>query len=366
MLKQTPFHSIHQKEGAKLVDFAGFEMPVQYKGIKTEHAAVRKGVGVFDVSHMGEFFISGPQALDLIQKVTANDASKLVPGKAQYSCMCYEDGGIVDDLIVYRLFEDDQYILVVNASNIEKDLAWIKSNNSFDAEVFDNSPDTALLAVQGPKSVETLQKLTDLDLNSIEFYSFKMGSLAGINDIVFSATGYTGEKGFELYFDKRTVDAEVLWNAIFEAGGEFGIEPCGLGARDTLRLEMGYALYGNDITKETHPLEARLGWITKFDKGDFIGKEALLKKKEAGLNRQLVGFVLEDERSIPRQGYEIVNENGDTIGEVTSGTMSITLGKGIGMGYVEKAYTAEGSTIHIAIRKKTAAAEVTKPPFIRK
>ena len=366
MLKQTPFHSIHQKEGAKLVDFAGFEMPVQYKGIKTEHAAVREGVGVFDVSHMGEFFVSGPGALDLIQKVTVNDASKLVPGKAQYSCMCYEDGGIVDDLIVYRLFEEDQYILVVNASNIEKDLEWIKSNNTFGAEVFDNSPDTALLAVQGPKSVETLQKLTDLDLSSIEFYSFKMGSLAGIEGIVFSATGYTGEKGFELYFDSNNVDAEAIWNAIFEAGEEFGIEPCGLGARDTLRLEMGYALYGNDITKETHPLEARLGWITKFDKGDFIGKEALLKKKEAGIGRQLVGFVMEDERSIPRHGYEIVNENGDKIGEVTSGTMSITLGKGIGMGYVEKAFAGEGTTIHIAIRKKTAAAVVTRPPFIKK
>lgn len=366
MLNKTPFHSIHEKLGGKLVDFAGFEMPVQYKGIKTEHAAVRDAVGVFDVSHMGEFFISGPEAIDLIQKVTVNDVSKLVAGKAQYSCMCYEDGGIVDDLIVYKLYDENQYILVVNASNIEKDLTWINQNNSFDAEVYDNSPDTALLAVQGPKSVETLQKLTDLDLGSIGFYSFKMGSLAGMEGVVFSATGYTGEKGFELYFDKNHVDPEVVWNAIFEAGEEFGIEACGLGARDTLRLEMGYALYGNDITKETHPLEARLGWITKFDKGDFVGKEVLLRKKEAGIDRQLVGFVLDDQRSIPRNGYQIMNEAGEHIGVVTSGTMSITLGKGIGMGYVEKAYAAEGSAINIAIRKKTAAAVVSKPPFIKK
>lgn len=366
MPKQTPFHSVHEKLGGKLVDFAGFEMPVQYKGIKIEHAAVREAVGVFDVSHMGEFYVSGPEALDLIQKVTVNDASKLVPGKAQYSCMCYEDGGIVDDLIVYRLYQDNEYMLVVNASNIEKDWNWINENNTFDAKVYDNSPDTALLAVQGPKSVETLQKLTDLDLSSIGFYSFKMGDLAGLGEVVFSATGYTGEKGFELYFDKNTVDPEAVWHAIFEAGEEFGIEPCGLGARDTLRLEMGYALYGNDITKDTHPLEARLGWITKFDKSDFNAKEVLLAKKEAGLDRRLVGFVIDDPRSIPRHGYEIKNENGEKIGHVTSGTMSITLGKGIGMGYVEKAYAAEGSAIHIAIRKKTAVAEVTRPPFIKK
>ncbi|MEQ9264810.1 MAG: glycine cleavage system aminomethyltransferase GcvT [Balneolaceae bacterium] len=366
MLKKTPFHSVHEKAGAKLVDFAGFEMPVQYKGIKVEHAAVREAVGVFDVSHMGEFFISGPEALDLIQKVTVNDVSKLVAGKAQYSCMCYADGGIVDDLIVYKLYDDNQFILVVNASNIEKDLAWINENNTFDAEVFDNSPNTALLAVQGPKSVETLQKLTDLDLSDIGFYSFKMGSLAGMENIVFSATGYTGEKGFELYFDKNSVDAEAVWNAIFEAGEEFGIEPCGLGARDTLRLEMGYALYGNDITKLTHPLEARLGWITKFDKGDFVGKDVLLKKKEEGITRQMVGFVMSDDRSIPRNGYEILNEEGNKIGEVCSGTMSITLGKGIGMGYVEKKYAAEDTVIQIAIRKKTVPAAVSRPPFIKK
>lgn len=366
MLQKTPFHAIHERHGGKLVDFAGFAMPVQYKGIKTEHNAVRDSVGVFDVSHMGEFLITGPEALDLIQKVTVNDASKLVPGKAQYSCMCYADGGIVDDLIVYRLYQDEAYMLVVNASNIEKDLAWIKENNSFDAQIHDNSPDTALLAVQGPKSVETLQKLTSLDLESVGFYSFKTGDLAGLGEVVFSATGYTGEKGFELYFDKNSVDPEAVWNAIFEAGEEFGIEACGLGARDTLRLEMGYALYGNDITKDTHPLEARLGWITKFEKGDFNAKEVLLKKKEEGLKRQLVGFVVDDQRSIPRHGYELQNESGDVIGHVTSGTMSITLGKGVGMGYVEKAYTAEGTDIRITIRKKTAVAQVQKPPFINK
>ncbi|MEX0844410.1 MAG: glycine cleavage system aminomethyltransferase GcvT [Balneolaceae bacterium] len=366
MPKQTPFHSIHQKLGAKIVGFAGFEMPVQYKGIKIEHQAVREKVGIFDVSHMGEFYISGPEALDLIQKVTVNDASKLTEGKAQYSCMCYEDGGIVDDLIVYKLFDDAGYIVVVNASNIEKDLNWITQNNTFDAEVKDQSDDTCLLAVQGPKSVETLQKLTDLNLSEIGFYSYKMGSLAGIDNIAISATGYTGEKGFELYFDKNMGDPVRIWNAIMEAGEEFGIEPCGLGARDTLRLEMGYALYGNDITKNTHPLETRLGWITKFEKGDFIGRKSLQRKKEEGLKRQLVGFVVEGERNIPRKGYEIQNDVGEAIGEVTSGTMSITLGKGIGMGLVAKEYAAEGTDIHIAIRKKKAAATVTRPPFINK
>lgn len=349
-----------------MVDFAGYQMPVQYEGIKTEHAAVREAVGMFDVSHMGEFYISGPEALELVQKVTVNDASKLVAGKAQYSCMCYEDGGIVDDLIVYKLFEENQYILVVNASNIEKDLKWINDNNTFDATVHDQSDDTCLLAVQGPKAVETLQKLTDLDLSEIGFYSFKMGSLAGFDNVAFSATGYTGEKGFELYFGKEQTDPEKIWNAIMEAGEEFGIEPCGLGARDTLRLEMGFALYGNDITKDTHPLEGRLGWITKFDKGDFIGKETLLKKKEEGLSRQLVGFEVEGKRNIPRQGYDILNTDGDVIGTVTSGTMSISLGKGIGMGYVKKEYTPEGTDIQISIRKKTAPAIVKRPPFLKK
>lgn len=364
MPNKTPFHSIHKKMGGKLVDFAGFEMPVQYKGIKIEHAAVREAVGVFDVSHMGEFFISGPAAFDLVQKVTVNDVSKLIPGKAQYSCMCYEDGGIVDDLIVYKL-DEEEYMLVVNGANVQKDFDWISSQNSMNAELENKSDNYALLAVQGPNAAKALQKLTDVDMEAVGFYAFTSGKLAGA-DMIISGTGYTGEKGFELYFDINQGNPEEVWNAIFEAGEEFGIEPCGLGARDTLRLEMGYALYGNDITKDTHPLEARLGWITKFDKGDFVGKEALLKKKEEGIDRQLVGFVMDDERSIPRNGYEITNENGDSIGVVTSGTMSITLGKGVGMGYVEKAHAAEGSAINIAIRNKSAVAVVTRPPFIKK
>lgn len=364
MPKKTPFYDLHEKAGAKLVDFAGFEMPVQYAGIKSEHAAVRERVGMFDVSHMGEFFVSGPNALELIQKVTVNDASKLSPGKAQYSCMCYEDGGIVDDLIIYQT-KEDEYMLVVNASNIDKDFDWISSQNTMNADLVNVSDKCALLAVQGPRSVESLQKLTDTDLSAINFYTFEEGKLNGA-DVYFSATGYTGEKGFELYFDTEEVDAEEVWNAIMEAGEEFGIEPCGLGARDTLRLEMGFALYGNDITKHTHPLEARLGWITKFDKGDFIARDVLLQKKEEGLKRQLVGFTVEGKRNIPRQGYEIQNAEGETIGEVTSGTMSITLGTGIGMGYVAKEYTAEGTDIQIVIRNKTAEATVSRPPFIKK
>lgn len=364
MPKKTPFYDLHEKAGAKLVDFAGFEMPVQYAGIKSEHAAVRERVGMFDVSHMGEFFVSGPNALELIQKVTVNDASKLSPGKAQYSCMCYEDGGIVDDLIIYQT-KEDEYMLVVNASNIDKDFDWISSQNTMNADLVNVSDKCALLAVQGPRSVESLQKLTDTDLSAINFYTFEEGKLNGA-DVYFSATGYTGEKGFELYFDTEEVDAEEVWNAIMEAGEEFGIEPCGLGARDTLRLEMGFALYGNDITKHTHPLEARLGWITKFDKGDFIARDVLLQKKEEGLKRQLVGFTVEGKRNIPRQGYEIQNAEGETIGEVTSGTMSITLGTGIGMGFVAKEYTAEGTDIQIVIRNKTAEATVSRPPFIKK
>lgn len=364
MSKKTPFHAVHLKHGAKLVDFAGFEMPVQYAGIKTEHMAVREKAGVFDVSHMGEFYISGPEALDLVQKVTVNNASKLQSGKAQYSCMCYEDGGIVDDLIVYRLFDDD-YIFVVNASNIQKDLDWINSHNSFDCMVRNQSEDTCLLAVQGPKSVDILQKISSVDLSAVKFYTFEMGSLAGFDNIVFSATGYTGEKGFELYFDKNHADPEAIWDAIMQAGQEFGIQPCGLGARDTLRLEMGFALYGNDITKDTHPLEARLGWITKFEKGNFVGKETLLQIKEEGLTRKLVGFTIDGKRNIPRKGYEIQNEDGDIIGFVTSGTMSVSLGKGIGMGYVEKAYAEEGANIYIQIRKNQAKAVVTRPPFLQ-
>lgn len=366
MLERTPFYDIHKNLGAKLIDFGGWEMPVQYDGIRKEHHAVRTGVGVFDVSHMGEFNVSGPEALDLVQYVTINDPSKLSAGQAQYSAMCYEDGGIVDDLLVYRLSEKNEFMLVVNASNIEKDLNWIKENNSFDAEVEDKSSDTCLLAVQGPKSVETLQKLTDHKLGDIKFYAFETGKFGGYDNVVMSATGYTGEKGFELYFNKETVDPEKIWNAIMEAGEEFDIEPCGLGARDTLRLEMGFALYGNDLTKDTNPLEARLGWLTKPDKGPFIGREAIQKTKEDGIRRKLVGFTIEDPRSIPRAGYSITDEAENEIGEVTSGSRSITMGKNIGMGYVQSEYADEGSRIFVNIRGKQAEAVVKKPPFIEK
>lgn len=339
-------------------------MPVQYDSIRKEHRTVRESVGMFDVSHMGEFYVTGAEALDLIQHVTINDASQLQSGKAQYSAMCYENGGIVDDLLVYML-DENEYILVVNASNIEKDFEWIEQNNSFDAKLTDLSNDTCLLAVQGPKSVETLQKLTDTDLSAIKFYTFETGSLAGFDDITLSATGYTGEKGFELYFNKNNVDPQAIWKAIIEAGQEFGIEPCGLGARDTLRLEKGFALYGNDITKETHPLEARMGWLTKLDKGDFIGREAIRKAKEEGLTRKLVGLTIDDKRSIPRKDYTILDEDDNKIGFVTSGSRSITLGNNIGMGYVDITYADEGDTVYIEIRNKKAQATVAKPPFVK-
>lgn len=364
MLKRTPFYKLHEQAGAKLIDFGGFEMPVQYDSIRKEHKAVRQNVGLFDVSHMGEFYVTGPEALDLIQHVTINDASKLSPGKAQYSAMCYEDGGIVDDLLVYML-EENAFMLVVNASNIEKDFKWIDKNNSFDADLQDLSDDTCLLAVQGPKAVETLQKLTDTDLSAIKFYTFELGTLAGFEDITLSATGYTGEKGFELYFNKDQVDPKTIWQAIMEAGEEFGIEPCGLGARDTLRLEKGFALYGNDITKDTHPLEARMGWLTKLDKGEFIGRDALKEAKDNGLDRKLVGFTIDDKRSIPRKGYAIADEDDNEIGFVTSGSRSITLGKNIGMGYVDISHAEEGKAIYVDIRNKKAEAIVENPPFVK-
>jgi aminomethyltransferase len=363
MLNQTPFYNIHKQAGAKLIDFGGWEMPVQYAGIKDEHNAVRNSVGMFDVSHMGEFFVSGPEALDLIQHVTINDASKLNPGKAQYSAMCYQDGGIVDDLLVYMLAQNE-YMLVVNASNIEKDFEWIDEHNSFDAELKNHSSEMCLLAVQGPNSLETLQKLSSTDLSEIKFYTFKKGTLAGFGDVIISATGYTGEKGFELYFNKKEADPEQIWRSVMEAGNEFNIQPCGLGARDTLRLEKGFALYGNDITKETNPLEARMGWLTKLDKGDFIGREALKKVKENGIKRKLMGLKIDDRRAIPRSGYAIVDEQGHEIGRITSGTRSITLGKNIAMGYVPIKKSEEESTVHIQVRKRTAEATVVKPPFV--
>jgi aminomethyltransferase len=363
MLNQTPFYNIHKQAGAKLIDFGGWEMPVQYAGIKDEHNAVRNSVGMFDVSHMGEFFVSGPEALDLIQHVTINDASKLNPGKAQYSAMCYQDGGIVDDLLVYMLAQNE-YMLVVNASNIEKDFEWIDEHNSFDAELKNHSSEMCLLAVQGPNSLETLQKLSSTDLSEIKFYTFKKGTLAGFGDVIISATGYTGEKGFELYFNKKEADPEQIWRSVMEAGNEFNIQPCGLGARDTLRLEKGFALYGNDITKETNPLEARMGWLTKLEKGDFIGREALQKVQENGINRKLMGLKIDDRRAIPRSGYAIVDEQGHEIGRITSGTRSITLGKNIAMGYVPIKKSEEESTVYIQVRKRTAEATVVKPPFV--
>lgn len=362
MSKRTPFYQVHEKLGAKLIDFGGFDMPVQYQGIKQEHTAVRKRAGLFDVSHMGEIFVRGPKALDLIQKITINDASKLVPGKAQYTAMCYEDGGIVDDLLVY-MFSDEEYMLVVNASNIEKDWDWIVSHNSMNADLENRSDDYALLALQGPKSIEILQKLTDTDVSAIKFYTFEEGSVAGEKGVIISATGYTGEKGFELYIDTKKADAVKIWNELLTAGEEFGLEPAGLGARDTLRLEMGYALYGNDITKDTNPIEANLGWLTKLDKGDFIGKQAIAEVKEKGKTRKLTGFVIDEGRNVPRSGYRILDDDGNDIGFVTSGTQSISLNKGIGMGYIHVDHANEGESILIQIREKEVNATVTTPPF---
>jgi aminomethyltransferase len=359
-MKRTPFFSIHQKLGAKIVPFAGYEMPVQYSGIGEEHKAVRNAVGVFDVSHMGEFFVSGSNALSFLQKITVNDVSKLVPGKAQYSAMCYDHGGIVDDLLVYMLAEN-AYMIVVNAANIEKDWEWMKSHCPANVSFENKSDETALLAIQGPQSLVTIQKLTEVDLSTVPYYHCVRGALAGI-EMMISRTGYTGELGFELYFDIQ--HAEKIWNAVFDAGREFHITPVGLGARDTLRLEMGYCLYGNDIDQTTHPLEAGLGWITKLTKNDFIGKSAIEKAKAEGLKRKLVGVMLTD-KAVPRHGYSIL-VNGSTIGTVTSGTFSPSLEKGIAMGYVESSYSAVGTQVQIDIRGKMAAASVVTVPFLKK
>ena len=361
MLKTTPFIEAHRRSGAKLIDFGGYLMPVHYAGIVKEHEAVRQRVGVFDVSHMGEFLVEGPEALRLVQHVTVNDASVLTPGRAQYSAMCQDDGGIVDDLLVYCL-APDRFMLVVNASNQEKDLAWIRANNRFDATVTDIGAQTALLAVQGPRATELLQAFTDVDLSAIPYYHFATGTFMGLPDVILSATGYTGEKGFEIYarVDAIGVDAiDPYWDTLLSAGAE----PCGLGARDSLRLEMGFALYGNDITDRTTPLEAGLGWITKLGKGPFIGKEALEAQKQAGIRRKLVGFVMREERAIPRSQYRILDAAGDPIGVVTSGGPSIALGVGIGMGYVDAAHAAEGRAIFVEIRQKAVPASVFKPPF---
>ncbi|MEE1884845.1 glycine cleavage system aminomethyltransferase GcvT [Pedobacter flavus] len=357
-MKNTALTSKHIELGAKMVPFAGYNMPVQYEGINAEHATVRNSVGVFDVSHMGEFILKGPKALDLIQRVCSNDASKLYDGKIQYSCLPNENGGIVDDLLIYRI-DELTYMLVVNASNIEKDWNWISKFNTEGVEMKNISDQTSLLAIQGPNSTKALQSLTDIDLANMEYYSFKKGKFAGIDNVLISATGYTGAGGFEIYFENG--HAETIWNAVFEAGKEFGIKPIGLGARDTLRLEMGFCLYGNDIDDTTSPLEAGLGWITKFTK-KFTNSEALLAEKEAGVKRKLIGFEM-IERGIPRHGYKIVDQNGVEIGVVTSGTQSPSLQKAIGMGYVESSFAKEGNEIFILIRDSKIKASVVKFPF---
>lgn len=360
-MKNTALTHVHEQLGAKLVPFAGYNMPVQYEGVNAEHETVRNAVGVFDVSHMGEFLLTGPKALDLIQKISSNDASTLTIGRAQYSCMPNANGGIVDDLIIYKI-KEEQYLLVVNASNIEKDWNWITSHNDMGVEMRDLSEDYSLLAIQGPKAVEAMQSLTSVDLSQIKYYHFEVADFAGIEHVIISATGYTGSGGFEIYC--KNSEVEQVWNKVFEAGAEFGIKPIGLAARDTLRLEMGFCLYGNDIDETTSPLEAGLGWITKFTK-DFINSDNLKKQKEEGVSKKLVAFELL-ERGIPRHDYEIVDANGNVIGRVTSGTQSPSLGKAIGLGYVPKELATEGSEIYIRIRNKDIKAQVVKLPFYKK
>lgn len=359
-MKTTALTEVHKKLGAKMVPFAGYEMPVQYEGVNAEHETVRKGVGVFDVSHMGEFLLEGEHALDLLQWISSNDAAKLEVGDAQYTCMPNGEGGIVDDMIVYRV-KPETFLLVVNASNMEKDWAWIEKQNRFGAEMRNLSDEYSLLAIQGPKAIEAMQALTSVDLSEIPFYKFKVADFAGIDHVIISATGYTGSGGFEIYCKNDQV--KQVWDRVFEAGADFGIKPIGLAARDTLRLEMGYCLYGNDITDHTSPIEAGLAWVTKFSK-DFVGADGLLKEKEEGPSRRLRAFEIEG-RGIPRQGYEIVDENGESLGEVTSGTMSPSLKKGIGLGYVKTTHTKFGSKIFIRIRKKDIPATVVKLPFYK-
>jgi len=359
-MKRTSLYDTHVALGAKIVPFAGYEMPLQYKGLLVEHHAVRQSLGIFDVSHMGEFFVSGPRALDLIQHCTSNDAAKLTPGKIQYSCLPNAAGGIVDDLLVYCLAEN-HYMLVVNAANLDKDMNWLQAaNKQFGATLEDHSEAYALLAIQGPKAIECLQKLTTIDLSAIPYYTFKQGSMAGVNDLIISNTGYTGAGGFELYV--KNADAARLWDAVMEAGAPLGIEPAGLGARDTLRLEMGFCLYGNDIDDTTSPIEAGLGWITKFTK-PFINSENLARQKAEGPSQKLTGFVMQ-ERGIPRQGYPITDKDGNEIGRVTSGTQSPTLNQAIGMGYVPAALAANGSDIFIQVRGNGIRATTCKFPFI--
>ena len=360
MVKNISLANVHNALGAKMVPFAGYNMPVSYEGVNAEHKTVRNAVGVFDVSHMGEFLVMGPNALDLIQKVTSNDASKIVDDQAQYSCFPNATGGIVDDLIVYR-FNAEKWLLVVNASNIDKDWDWINSKNTMNAELKNISEDYSLLAIQGPKAVEAMQSLTSVDLSAIKFYHFKVADFAGLEHVIISATGYTGSGGFEIYC--KNSEVAQVWNNVFKAGEDFGIKPIGLAARDTLRLEMGYCLYGNDINDTTSPIEAGLGWVTKFTK-EFTNSANLLKQKEQGPERRLIAFEL-NERGIPRQGYDIVDGQGEKIGVVTSGTMSPSLGKGIGMGYVPSNMKSLGTQIYIQIRKNAVPATIVKLPFYK-
>lgn len=358
-MKQTAFTAIHRSLGAKMVEFAGFDMPVQYSGIIEEHAAVRKSVGVFDVSHMGEFEVRGPGALAFLQKVTVNDVSKLSEGKVQYSAMCTPQGGIIDDLLVYHC--GNRYMLVVNAANLAKDFAWLQANTGPDAELRDISDSVSLLAVQGPRSLDVVQAIADVPMNDVAYYTFVRGKVAG-HEAIISRTGYTGELGFELYIDASPATGADVWKALFEAGKGHGIQPIGLGARDTLRLEMGFCLYGNDIDETTTPLQAGLGWITKLSKGPFIGKPVLDAEKAGGIPRRLVGLML-PERAIARHGYAIT-DGAATIGAVTSGTFSPTLRQSVAMGYVPPALATPGSTVHVLIRGTHVPATVTAIPFV--
>lgn len=360
-MSRIPLENIHQNLGARMVDYAGFSMPLQYEGVSAEHIHVRKKVGIFDVSHMGEFRVTGEAAESFIQKMTSNDVTKLVDGKIQYSCLMNSDGGIVDDLLVYR-FNDKEYLLVVNASNITKDLNWLESNNDGGAVITDESEDTALFAVQGPDANQVLQKLTEVQLDEMKYYTFTTGTFAGVDNVIISATGYTGSGGFEIYVPAK--EAEKVWRGIMEAGEEYDIKPVGLGARDTLRIEAGFCLYGNDINDSTSPLEANLGWITKPDSG-FISSDKIKQQKENGTERKLIGFVMKD-RGIPREGYLIKSAEGQVIGKVTSGTQSPLTKDAIGLGYVQKEYAKTGEVLKIEIRNKVLDAEVKKPPFFEK
>ena len=361
-MKSTPFTQKHIALGAKMAEFAGYNMPISYSGINDEHAAVRKNAGVFDVSHMGEFIVKGENALDLIQRVTSNDVSKISDGQAQYGCLPNEEGGIVDDLIVYCLEKNKSYMIVVNASNIEKDWNWISKYNTKDVEMHNISDKTCLLAIQGPNATKILQPLVDTDIMNLKYYTFTKGKFAGVDNVLVSATGYTGSGGVEIYFEDKDGAAEKIWDAIFEIGTPQGLKPIGLGARDTLRLEMGYCLYGNDIDDTTSPLEGGLGWITKFTK-EFTAKDILAKQKEAGITRKLVGFEMID-RGIPRHDYMIKDGAGNTIGKVTSGTQAPSLGKAIGLGYVAVAHASVDSEIFIDIRNTLVKAKVVKAPFV--